>query len=69
MCILGFVGEVLVKFGVKFMNIVLGEFYILLECGIIDVLEWVGLVFDLCMGFYKIVFYYYIVWYELGFEM
>lgn len=69
MCIFGFVGEVLVEFGVKFINIVLGELYILFECCMIDVLEWVGLLFDLCMGFYKIVFYYYTGWYELVIEL
>lgn len=44
-----------------------GEIYIGLEWGVIDVMEWLGFFYDILMGFYEIVEYYYSFgWYEFG---
>lgn len=67
MCILGLGGCVFEVVG-GFQVFMFGsELYINLECGVIDVIEWFGLFYDIFMGFYEIVKYYYMLgWYEFG---
>lgn len=47
-----------------------GELFLVLDWGIIDVVEWVGFYDDEKLGLNKVVkYYYYFGWWELGFSL